>query len=165
MGNAAITIHHPNSLDHGIPYLESGKICDANNSMIRFEKKDGAAVGCGGRVTFKKTVASSEWTFKIRKENLVGLSVGVHIGVEAGSEDEAMDKLSIQYGITKSEMMEITTLIHSKISDENTYSELYVYVDYNGKNQGNLKWTKNDLNLKYEMRWAEDSEMIVDVKF
>ena len=52
MGNALITIHHPTSLEHGIPSLEAGKIVDTTTSMIRVEKKDGAAVGVGGRQSY-----------------------------------------------------------------------------------------------------------------
>ena len=167
MGNAAITIHHPNCLDHGVPYLESGKIIDSNNSMIRFEKRDGAAVGCGGRVTFKNTVASSEWTFRVVKENTntTGLSVGDEVTIDAENQKEAERKLSVNFGITTRELTETTTLIRSKISNQNKYSELYVYVDYNGKNNGTVRWTKNDLGLKFQKRWAEDSEMIIDVEF
>lgn len=106
MGNAAITIHHPTSLDHGIPYLESGKIANTTTSMIRLEKKDGAAVGCGGHVVFKST-----------------------------------------------------------IGDSDTYSELYCYVDYNGKNNGTLHWTRNDMGLKAAHRFAANSEMIIDITF
>ena len=52
MGNAVVTIHHPTSLDHGIPYMESGKVIDNTTSMIRLEKSTGAAVGVGGRQSY-----------------------------------------------------------------------------------------------------------------
>lgn len=165
MGNAAVTIHHPTSLDHGIPYLESGKIVHVTTSMIRLEKKDGAAVGCGGRVTFKKNVASSEWTFRVVKENTTSLSVGTEVTIHAETKQLAEGKLSAAYGLSETELTETTILIQSKISDQNKYSELYVYVDYNGKDKGTVKWTKNDLDLKYNERWGEDSNMIIDVQF
>ena len=63
------------------------------------------------------------------------------------------------------EAQECFTLIKSKIDDGNEYSELYAYVDYNGGNKGKVRWTRNDLNLDYSYRWAEDSEMIIDVTF
>ena len=52
MGNAVVTIHHPTSLEHGIPYMESGKVINNTTSMIRLEKSTGAAVGVGGRQSY-----------------------------------------------------------------------------------------------------------------
>ena len=40
-----------------------------------------------------------------------------------------------------------------------------LYARCNGKNNGEVKWMKNDLDLVYSYKWAEDSEMIVDVTF
>ena len=42
-------------------------------------------------------------------------------------------------------------------------SELYARC--NGKNNGEVKWMRNDLDLVYSYKWAEDSEMIIDVTF
>ena len=57
MGNAAITIYHPTSLKVGPIILESGKLIEApTGSQIRVEKRDGAAVGCGGVFSFTKIV-------------------------------------------------------------------------------------------------------------
>ena len=69
MGNAAITIHHPTSLKADTPYLEAGKIIDSTGSLIRVEKRDGAAVGCGGVFIFKKNVHESTYTYQITKSN------------------------------------------------------------------------------------------------
>ncbi|WP_165734463.1 hypothetical protein, partial [Polaribacter sp. 20A6] len=148
MGNAVITIHHPTSLDHGIPYMESGKIVDTTTSMIRLEKKDGAAVGCGGRIIFKKNVAESQWTYKVTKQTASNFEIGQEITVEAGTNAEADNKIAVKFGMSWTEVRESVTLIKSTISDSNTYSELYCYVDYNGKNQGTHHWTRNDLDLK-----------------
>ncbi|CAK6983105.1 hypothetical protein%2C partial [Scomber scombrus] len=165
MGNAAITIHHPTSLDNGIPYLESGKIVSKLPSMIRLEKKDGAAVGCGGRVTFKKNVLESEYTYKITREISSSFEVGEEITVTASDKPEASRRIAVKFGISESEVRECVTLIKTVVSDNNSYSELYCYVDYNGKNNGRYNWTKNDLKLNATHRWAEDSEMIIDITF
>ena len=167
MGNAACTIHHPTSLDAQIPYLESGKMLEKTNSQIRFEKKEGAAVGVGGRVVFKKTVISSQWSYKYSKSSTrnLGISVGAEVKVDSEGKAESVRKLALQYGIQETEARECFTLINSVISDKNQYSELYFYVDYNGSNNGKYYWTKNDLNLpKPSHRWAEGSEMIIDIK-
>lgn len=108
MGNAVITIHHPTSLDHGIPGMEAGKIVDSTNSMIRLEKREGTACGCGGFVQFKKKSATD---------------------------------------------------------DQNIYSELYCYVDYEGKNCGRYNWTKNDLNLTATHTWSDNSELTINIKY
>ncbi|KAL2095346.1 hypothetical protein ACEWY4_010065 [Coilia grayii] len=165
MGNAAITIHHPTSLDHGIPYLESGKIVDSTSSMIRLEKRDGAAVGCGGRVVFKKNVLESQWTYRITKEISSHFEIGTEMTVEASKEVEANQKIATKFGMSWSEVRESVTLIKSQINDKNAYSELYCYVSYNGQNVGEVYWTRNDLNLKHSHRWAENSEMIIDINF
>ena len=52
------------------------------------------------------------------------------------------------------------------IDDTNAYSELEVGVHYAGKNNGYCRLAgKNDLNLKVEYHWGEESEMIVSVDF
>ena len=43
-------------------------------------------------------------------------------------------------------------------------SELYVYVNYQGKNVGTIEWRRNDLDLKYSYSWAPDSELMVAIK-
>ena len=164
MGNAAVTINHPTSLDTGDPYLEAGKILNKIPGMIRLEKRDGAAVGCGGRVTFKKNVLESQYTFRITKQVSASFEVGREITVTAGSELEASAQVAVMIGITVTEVSECVTLIHTSITDENDYSEMYCYVDWAGDN-GRYHWTKNDLNLKATHRWAESSEMIIDVEF
>ena len=83
MGNAAITIHHPTSVKAEPPYLESGKIANTTCSLIRVEKKDGAAVGCGGVFSFKKIVKQSEYTYKITKANSQNLTIGHETSVTA----------------------------------------------------------------------------------
>lgn len=165
MGNAAITIHHPTSLESGIPYLEAGKVLEKTTSMMRLEKRDGAAVGCGGRITFKKNVLESQWTYKVTRQFSSNFEIGNELTVKAADEPEAINKIAAKYSITVSEIRESLTLIKSIISDENTYSELYCYVDYEGKDCGRYHWTKNDLNLQACHRWAESSEMIIDITF
>ena len=166
MGNAVITIHHPTSLDHGIPYMESGKIRDVTTSMIRLEKKDGAAVGCGGSIHFKKTVKDSSWTFKCSKTNNFGMEVGSKFSVKAAREDEAVGELAVKFSVSSQEMRDSVVTVASHIIDDNIYSELYVYVNYNGKNKGEVYWKNgNPLNLKFHRRWEPDSEMVVDVFF
>jgi len=165
MGNAAITIHHPTSLDHGVPYLEAGKIIDATTSMIRLEKRDGAAVGCGGRITFKKNVLESNWTYRVTKTISSSFEVGTEITVKASDKREADANIAAKFQMSVTEVRESVTFVKTNIDDSHAYSELYCYVDYEGKNVGRLKWTKNDLDLKYQKRWAEESEMIIDIKF
>ena len=94
MGNAACTIHHPTSLEAQIPYLESGKILEKTTSLIRFEKRDGAAVGVGGRVVFKKNIVSSNWAYKYSKQSSMdlGLEIGKEITMDATDKEEAMKK-------------------------------------------------------------------------
>ena len=86
MGNAAITIHHPTSLKAEPPYLESGRLVEPGGmtgSMIRVEKKDGAAVGCGGVFSFKKIVKESSYTYKITKANSQNFKIGHETSVTA----------------------------------------------------------------------------------
>ena len=83
MGNAAITIHHPTSLDADLPYLESGKVILSSPSLIRVEKSDGAAVGCGGVFTFKKNVEESQFTYQITKANSKNFNIGYERSVTA----------------------------------------------------------------------------------
>ncbi|KAG5272267.1 hypothetical protein AALO_G00163480 [Alosa alosa] len=105
MGNASLTIHHPSSLEHSITEPDHGKVVDTTPTMIRMTQRDGALIGCGGRVVFRKV-----------------------------SEREA-----------------------------NRYSELDCFSAYGGKKNGRQAWTRNDLNLKSEVKWASDSEMIITI--
>ena len=166
MGNAAITIHHPTCLDHGVPNLESGKLVESTNSMIRLEKRDCASVGCGGRIQFRKIVMESNWTYKyIRAASRnIGLDIGTEVKVKGESEQDATHQIALKFGITDTEVRECFTLIKSTTNDSSAsvYSELYVY--YQGNNQGRYEWTNgNPLGLKATHRWAEDSEMLVDI--
>ena len=104
MGNAVITINHPAHLHHGGPILEGGKGTANTTTMIKLEKKEGAACGCGGRI-------------QLRKHGFDG------------------------------------------------FSELYVYVDYLGANNGTIRWEKNDFELEFKQRWCpiEGSHMIIDI--
>ena len=43
--------------------------------------------------------------------------------------------------------------------------DLYAYVDYNGKNVGEYRWKKNDLNLEVTKSWNPDSEMVLNIQF
>ena len=90
MGNAAITIHHPTSLQVEQPYLESGKVIHQSAGMIRCEKRDGAAVGVGGVFVFKKNVKESEYTFEIKRTRTDSLKLtsGAQVTVKALSEPE-----------------------------------------------------------------------------
>ena len=90
MGNAAITIHHPTSLQAEYPYLESGKVIHQSAGLIRCEKRDGAAVGVGGVFVFKKNVKESEYTFEIKRAitGSLKLNQGAQVTVKAVSEPE-----------------------------------------------------------------------------
>ena len=58
-----------------------------------------------------------------------------------------------------------TVIFRRRVDDGgNRYSELYVYVNYQGKNVGTIEWRRNDLNLKYNYSWAPDSELMVDIR-
>ena len=102
------------------------------NSQIWFEKKDGAAVGVGGRVVFKKT----------------GISVGAEVKVDAEGKEEPVKKIALQFGIEETEARQCFI--------KNEYSELYFYVDYNGSKSGKYYWTFLNLltdGLKVQ-RWS-----------
>ena len=107
MGNAECTIRHPDCFEATPSDLEAGRFLDRTANFIRMEKISGAAVGCGGTVTFKRQDGD-------------------------GGDDE--------------------------------HSELYIYVNYQGKNVGTIEWRRNDLNLKYNYSWAPDSELMVDIR-
>ena len=83
MGNAALTIHHPTSLKAEPPYLESGKKINTTGSLIRVEKKDGTACGCGGVFSFKKIVEESEFTYQITKTISQNFNIGYERSVTA----------------------------------------------------------------------------------
>eukprot|EP00064_Thunnus_orientalis_P024513 superscaffoldBa00010625_g24808 len=103
MGNAAVTIHHPTSLDTGVPYLEAGKILEKIPGMIRLEKRDGAAVGCGGRITFKKNVLESQWTYKVTRQFSANFEIGEELTVNASNQSEANRNIAVKCGISVSE--------------------------------------------------------------
>jgi len=88
MGNAAITIHHPTSLKVDTPYLESGKLLESTGSLIRVDKRDGAAVGCGGVFYFKQIVKQSNYKFKITKTNSQNLKIGAENSVIAADQQK-----------------------------------------------------------------------------
>ena len=190
MGNSipsavSITIHYPTSLE-ATWVLKHGTVVQNTTSMVRISNdRNREDTGCKGRITFKKTVKESEWSYKYTK------SASTNLGIELGysgklngtgmSEKDAEVKLAITYGISRTEAEECFTLTKSMIDDENNYSELLVhfywtttgliipgYVHEYGK-KGECKWTaRNDLNLECSYRWAEeaeDLEMIIDVKF
>ena len=97
MGNAAITIHHPTSLKVEPPYLESGRLVEApTGSQIRVEKRDGAAVGCGGVFSFKKIVKESSYTYKITKANSQNFKIGHETSVTA--EDPKKGRVNRKFG-------------------------------------------------------------------
>ena len=176
--------------------MKHGTVIQNTTSMVRISNdRNSIDTGCKGRITFKKTVKESEWSYKYTK------SASTNLGIELGfsgklsgtgmSEKEAEGKLASTYGITRTEAEECFTLTKSVIDDENKYSELLVHfywtvtgtrlvgggggggaavadVPEYGK-KGECKWTaRNDLILECNYRWAEDdkdSEMIIDVKF
>ena len=120
----------------------------------------------GGRVTFKKKEKSSTWIFKVTKVNSFGLDVGVELEVKGEeSEEAAIGNLAARFSTTETEIRQSTVSISSIISDGNKYSELHVFVDYNGTNNGTIRWGMNDLNLKYTRYWEKDSELIVKITF
>ena len=95
MGNAAITIHHPTSLQAEYPYLESGKVIHQSAGMIRCEKRDGAAVGVGGVFVFKKIVEESEYTFELKEtsEMRAGLNVNATYQITKKAENEQQERV------------------------------------------------------------------------
>ena len=96
--------------------------------------------------------------------------IGIEVGAtgsfklpEESLEKEAAERLASIFGIALSEAQECFQFIKSENRDGNKqYSDLYARC--NGKNNGEVKWMKNHLDLVFSYRWAEDSEMIVDVK-
>ena len=102
------------------------------------------------------------------KKNTFGFEVGaeMEVGVELGAETviDARGKLAAKYSASYEDIKQSTVMINSQINDDNKYSELYCYVDYQGKNNGTLEWMQNDLGLTCTSRWAEGSELIVDVE-
>ena len=99
MGNAAITIHHPTSLKVEPPYLESGKLVNMTGSLIRVEKKDGAAVGCGGVFSFKKIVEQSDYTYKITKTNSQNLAIGLETTITADEPEKGRVNRKLLQGV------------------------------------------------------------------
>jgi len=175
MGNAACTIHHPTSLKPDAPYLEAGKVTENTGSVIRLEKRDGAATGCGGRIAFKRNVAESNYTYKITKTKSMGGNIGGKFNVgqevtltnklEAKAKKTLAGEVAASFNISVTEARESLLLIKHHVSDDNKYSELKCYVDYNGQNNGSWEWTKNDLGLKANSRWGESSELIITITF
>ena len=167
MGNAESTINHPTSLDATVSYLEHGKWEKLSTSAIHFEKSEGAALGCGGLVSFKKNVLSSSWTFKVTKTNSMNFEIGYTVKVgEAEGKEQAIAELSTKWGMSSSEVREITVLVETKINDDSSYSEIHVYVEYAGKRNATVDWKKNDLNLKFTKRWNERGDHLsVDISF
>lgn len=180
-GNSSVIINHPRSLVSAVPNLESSKIAKSIPGMLKMQKIEypavgssgmprmlktsGPAVGSSGRIIFKKNVLESQYTYRIIKEVSASFEVGREITVKAATEPEASAQVAVMMGISVTEVSECVILIKTSITDENVYSELNCYVDYEGKNNGRYEWTKNDLNLKATHRWTEDSEMIIDVDF
>ena len=133
--------------------------------MLHLSKRDGAAIGVGGRITFKKNVQESYYIFRITKQISSNFKIGQEMTVEASDKSSAIEKLSVEFGITTTETHECTTFIKSIVSDNNAYSELYCFSAYGGANNGEVYWTKNDLKLKFNQRWAEGSDMIITITF
>ena len=52
-----------------------------------------------------------------------------------------------------------------EIRDGNDELLSELYARCNGRNNGEVKWMRNDLELVYSYKWTRDSDMIVDVKF
>merc|ERR1712080_701919 len=155
MGNAGCTLHHPTSLEATVPFLDAGHMVDPPGiGILRFEKNAGAAFGVGGRVVFKKNVRSSEHSMTHTDSVDTKLSL-------AGN---ATPGANLEVGYTETDAEE--TKIETQISDDSKYSELYFYVEYNDKDKdGQLRWNKNDLNLGFEERWDENSELTITVTF
>ena len=93
------------------------------------------------------------------------MEVGASGSYTAGTESEAVGKLAATFSASWEEVRESVVTTESFITDDNKYSELYVYVDYNGKNNGEARIERNDMNLECSTRWVEDSEMVVDISF
>ena len=81
MGNAVCTVNYPNSLSHGVPSMTSGKVGDTAPGMIRLEKREGTAVGVEGRITFRKNIKTTRWSYKKTNSSEIGGSVSIERGV------------------------------------------------------------------------------------
>lgn len=160
-----ITIHHPTSLTHGVPALHHGKLVAYSNSMLRMKKSHSVCGGCGGWVTFKEIVISSTFTYRVTKNTSTGLQVGTEKTITAKDLPDATGKLALELGINDTEARECCTVVNTKITDENKYSELYCYVACARKQKGEQKWIKNDLDLEAMQRWNASGQMVIDIYF
>ena len=150
-----------------VSYLEHGKWDKPSTSSIHFEKSEGAALGTGGLISFKKNVLKSSWTFRITKTNSSNFDIGYTETVSAAEDKaEAERQLSVKWGMSSSEVREVVVLIETKVNDDSRYSELHVYVEYAGKRNATVEWKKNDLELKFSERWNDRGDhLTVDVSF
>ena len=75
MGNAVCTVNFPNSLTADDPSMTSGKVVSRNvPGMIRLEKREGTACGLEGRITFRKNVLTTQWSYKKTNSSERGLT-------------------------------------------------------------------------------------------
>jgi len=166
MGNAVCTVNFPNSLTADEPSMTSGQVVQQNvPGMIRLEKTSGTACGLEGRITFRKNVKNTEWSYKKTNSSERGLTFTTERSstVDAIQEKaEVQTKIAASLNISVQEVRENYTVHKINIDDRTCYTELQVGVDYNGQNQGRAKFMRNDLNLEMEkIRWGKDSEMIL----
>ena len=61
--------------------MTSGKVGDTAPGMIRLEKREGTAVGVEGRITFRKNIKTTRWSYKKTNESGIGGSISIERGV------------------------------------------------------------------------------------
>ena len=73
-------------------------------------------------------------------------------------------QIAARLNISNTEVTENFSVHEINVTDKLCITELWVDVDYQGRNSGRAHFGKNDLNLVMEpIRWGNDSEMIVDL--
>lgn len=173
-----------------VPHLTAGKVSHQEVGCIRVEKISGVACGCGGNFTFKRNVATAKYTYTITKKNTLGLEIGTKLEFTGsksakGTKMACMTELSASLGISYSEIHTSCSEYTFDISDENEYSRLYCYVDYEGTNNGTYNWEEtrqmvydpttggysfvntihNKLGLKFTCSWGDSSHLFVTIEF
>ncbi|XP_062392703.1 uncharacterized protein LOC134080331 [Sardina pilchardus] len=86
MGNAALSVRHPASLEHEVQYLEHGKVVESSGGLLRLEKSGGAVVGCGGRVVFRNAESDSQWTYRVLQQISAHAPIGHEVTVLAADQ-------------------------------------------------------------------------------
>ena len=94
MGNAVCTVNFPNSLTADEPSMTSGKVVSRNvPGMIRLEKREGTACGLEGRITFRKNVLTTQWSYKKTNSSERGLTFTAE---RSNTVDPIQEKVEVQ---------------------------------------------------------------------